>query len=467
MKKNNYTLLIPVENQVRELDPKLLLACIGATCGFSSLIGFRREMHFHLASFPRGIYLSKSVTAASDMMFEIMRKFGHAIVAWDEEALVHLPPEIYYPRRLSPKAIGYTSHLFAWGEDNEELWRRYPELPAGTPIHITGNPRNDMLRPELRSFYDAEVSKIRDQYGDFILLNTNFNHVNAFSPVQNLFQPTSSSTEEPKFGRAAKGMTREYAAGLGDLKQAIFSAFQKLIPELDKAFPDYNIIVRPHPTENQEIYHQIARGCERVQVTNEGNVVPWLMAASVLVHNGCTTGVEAYAMGVPAVSYRAAVDEKYDYGFFKLPNLLSHQSFDRQEVLNMVGAILTGKCGTANGHDRKVLIDKHLAALDGPLACERIVDVLTQMVDDQEDLPKPRAVDQLKGWSMATARTLIKRTKAYLPGSHNKPAFQRHRYPPVTLDEMRSRVDRFQRILNWKQNLQVEQVYGQFFQVSG
>jgi hypothetical protein len=89
------------------------------------------------------------------------------------------------------------------------------------------------------------------------------------------------------------------------------------------------------------------------------------------------------------------------------------------------------------------------------------------MVDDQEDLPKPRAVDRLKGWSMATVRTLIKRTKAYLPSSHNKPAFQRHRYPPVTLDEMRSRVDRFQRILNWKQNLQVEQVYGQFFQVSG
>ena len=77
----------------------------------------------------------------------------------------------------------------------------------------------------------------------------------------------------------------------------------------------------------------------------------------------------------------------------------------------------------------------------------------------------PRLIPSVE--SMATVRTLIKRTKAYLPSSHNKPAFQRHRYPPVTLDEMRSRVDRFQRILNWKQNLQVKQVYGQFFQVSG
>ena len=363
--------------------------------------------------------------------------------------------------------MAQVSRLFAWGEDNAELWRRFPDMPEEAVIDVTGNPRNDLLRPELHSYYDNEVKEIQAAYGNFILVNTNFNHVNAFTPVQNLFQPVENAGETPKFGRAAKGMSRAYAEGLRDHKQAIFKDFQHMIPALDRAFPEYTIVVRPHPTESQEIYQQIAARCKRVKVTNEGNVVPWLMAASVLIHNGCTTGVEAYAMGVPAVSYRAAVNEKYDYGFFKLPNLLSHQSFDRQEVLNMVGAILTGECGTANGHDRKVLIDKHLAALDGPLACERIVDVLTQMVDDQEDLPKPRAVDRLKGWSMATARTLIKRTKAYLPGSHNKPAFQRHRYPPVTLDEMRSRVDRFQRILNWKQNLQVEQVYGQFFQVSG
>ena len=58
-------LLIPVENQVRELDPKLLLACIAARRGFVSFIGPRREFHFKITSFPRGIYLSKSITGAS------------------------------------------------------------------------------------------------------------------------------------------------------------------------------------------------------------------------------------------------------------------------------------------------------------------------------------------------------------------------------------------------------------------
>ena len=61
-----------------------------------------------------------------------------------------------------------------------------------------------------------------------------------------------------EFGQAARGMPREYAEGFRDHKQAIFEDFQQLIPALEKSFPDHTIVVRPHPTENQEIYRKIA-----------------------------------------------------------------------------------------------------------------------------------------------------------------------------------------------------------------
>ena len=48
MSASNSLLLIPVENQVRELDPKLLLACVAAQRGFSSIVGSRREMEFNI-----------------------------------------------------------------------------------------------------------------------------------------------------------------------------------------------------------------------------------------------------------------------------------------------------------------------------------------------------------------------------------------------------------------------------------
>ena len=459
------TLLIPVENQVRELDAKLLLACVAAQRGFDSIIGFRREMHFHVGGFPPGIYVSKSMTHASDMMFAIMRKLGHEVVAWDEEALVHLPPEIYYSRRLSPDAMQMVSHFFAWGEDSAELWRRHPRFPADTPVHVTGNPRCDLLRPELHSYYEADVRDLREKFGDFILVNTNFNHVNGFSPVQNLFQPCSSPGEEPTFGRAARGMTRDYAEGLQALKKAVFSAFQQMIPALESAFPDHMVVVRPHPTENPDVYRRIAEQCERVQVTNEGNVVPWLLAAKAVIHNGCTTGVEAYVMGVPAVSYRAYVDEDYDNGFYHLPNQVSHQVFNLEELKQILREILAGTVGAANGQNRKAVIDRHLAALNGKLACERITEVLEAVGQDRTRIAQPALHERIHGRLWASGRALVKRTKAHLPWSHNKPAFQQHRYPEISMEDMQSRVQRFQRLLGSTIELNIELIQDKFFRI--
>ncbi|MEJ2165378.1 MAG: hypothetical protein P8X90_07610 [Desulfobacterales bacterium] len=442
------TLLIPVENQVRELDPKLLLACVAARRGFSSVIGSRREMELCVDSFPRSIYLSKSMTVRSLLFFQVARRLGHKIVSWDEEALVHLPPQTYFSRRLHPAAIKHVTHLFAWGQDNVELWKQYPHLPPELPIHDSGNPRGDMLRPEMRSFYHAEAERIRDTYGDFILINTNFNHVNAFGPDMNLFKPAKKSNRPPQFGRAARGMSREYAEGLRDHKQAIFESFKQLIPELQQAFPDYNIIVRPHPTENHEVYQRIAHRCRRIKVTNEGNVVPWLMACSAVIHNGCTTGVEAYVMGVPAISYRPVVNESYDYGFYQLPNLISHQCFDFDQLRNTLRQILGGELGSADGDERVALIKRYLTAQDGPLACERMVDVL-------EEIAKGPARDDQRPWLGRLERFVIfqglhivKRFKSKIPGSHNRPEFQRHRFPGITVEEIRLRLTRLQEILS-------------------
>ena len=450
---------------MRELDPKLLLACIAANRGFTAVIGSHREIDFRIASFPRGIYLNKSFTIRNLKMFRIMHKLGHEIVTWDEEALVHLPPEMYYSRRLSPLTMKYLAHLFAWGEDNAELWRQYPEFPAGLPIHVTGNPRSDMMRPELRAFYHNNVEEIRNLSGEFILINTNFNHVNAFFPAQNLFQPVKSHGEEPEFGKAGRGMTREFAAGFRDHKQAIFEDFQRLIPELEQAFPNYTIVVRPHPTESQEVYKKIAAQCKRVQVTNEGNVVPWLMATKALIHNGCTTGVEAYVMGVPAISYRATVNDYYDYGFYRLPNLLSYQCFDLEELRITLGKILASELGAADGKERKDLIDHYLAAQDGKLACERIVDVLEQ-IEGRSELPKPFLLRRCGGWITAKGRHLMKRVKAYLPGTHAPPEFHRHRYPGISLEELTTRIRKFQQLLNDERELILEELFPHIFRIS-
>jgi len=463
MKKS---LIIPVENQVREFDPKLLLACIAARRGFSAMIGSRWEIDNRIASFPKSIYLSKSMTARGGKMLQIIRKIGHEVVAWDEEALVHLPPETFFSRRISPTGIKQVTHLFAWGQDNADLWRQYPSLSPETPIHTTGNPRGDMLRPEMRDFYAEEIAEIRKVYGKFILINTNFNHVNAFYPHQNLFMPAEKHGDAPRFGKAARGMTREFAEGLRAHKQELFDAFQKLIPELAKAFPDLTIVIRPHPTENHAAYRKIATKCQRVRVTNDGNVVPWLLATKVLVHNGCTTGVEAYVMKVPAITYRASINEYYDNGFYRLPNLLSYQCFNFEELRLTIKKIIAGELGAADGDERQLNIDHYLSAQDGLLASERIVEVLEKMTIDPSELPRSNLLNRLEGWSVANGRRFVKRLLSYLPNSHNRPEFQRHRFPGIGLHTLNEKIERIQRILGKNNKLEVEQLSDVLFRIS-
>lgn len=466
MSKDKRLLLIPVENQVRELDPKLLLACIAAQRGFSSVIGSRRELEFRIDSYPKSIYLSKSMTKRSLLFFRMAKKFDHEIVTWDEEALVHLPAETYFSRRLHPDAIRQVSHLFAWGQDNVELWHQYPDLPGDLPIHAVGNPRIDMLRPEMRSFYADEVQALRETYGDFLLINTNFNHVNAFGEDMNLFQPVKTPGETAKFGRAAKGMSRGYAEDLWSQKQAVFKDFQQLIPILDQAFPGVNIVIRPHPTERHDVYKDIAARCSRVHVTNQGNVVPWILAAKAVLHNGCTTGIEAFIMGVPAISYRASINENIDNGFYRLPHAVSHQCFSCEQLQEALQQILDGKPVMTDGGERQALIEGYLASLSGPLSCTRMVDVLESMPADSQGVSGPSPVERLQRTVIAGGYHLYKLIKPMLPGSHNRPTFQRHRYPPLPMETIKLKVERIQKILNDTTQLKVTQLSDVLFEIS-
>jgi surface carbohydrate biosynthesis protein len=291
------TLIVPVESQVRELDAKLLLACAAPERGFPVVIGSRAFVHYDITAMPRGVYLAKSMRSLSNRMFEILRQLGHEIVAWDEEALVRFPQEDYYRRRLSPKALGLVSHLLAWGEDDAEIIREFPAYP-GTSIHVTGNARIDLMRPDVRAYFDAEVADIRRRFGQFVMINTNFGYVNAFASSLNLIQDAKKPGAAPVEGKNTLGMTSEFARGLAAHKQALFEHFRKLVPALAKALPDHTIVLRPHPAEGHETWKEAASGCKNVHVVNEKSVIPWLLATTALVHNGCTTAVEAAVLPI-------------------------------------------------------------------------------------------------------------------------------------------------------------------------
>ena len=104
--------------------------------------------------------------------------------------------------------------------------------------------------------------------------------------------------------------------------------------------------------------------------------MPWLIGARALIHNNCTTAVEAAVIGTPVLNYRPWTSE-YD-------NPLAH-AFGRDcgSVAELVAAIRNlpaGKRATLTEAQR-ALLEHHIANVTGPLACERIVGVIRSMQD--------------------------------------------------------------------------------------
>jgi hypothetical protein len=190
------------------------------------------------------------------------------------------------------------------------------------------------------------------------------------------------------------------------------------------------------------------------------------MAAKALLHNGCTTGVEAYLLDRPAITYRASVNEDYDQAFHHLPNLMSHQCFSYEELRQTLGKILTGDLGTAGGNERRTLMAHYLAAQEGPLACERMVNVLEAMSAKGSDSRTVTLKERLQGRIWANKRRLRKRLRGIGTGSsQNRSEFLRHRYPPISADEIRDRITRFQRVQGAEFRVSVEPMYRLFFKL--
>ncbi|HEU4367975.1 MAG TPA: surface carbohydrate biosynthesis protein [Methylomirabilota bacterium] len=456
------TLSIPVESQVRELDGKLLLSCVAAERGFPVVLGSRAFVHYMMPFLPRGVYLAKSMRSLSERMFGIVRGLGHEIVAWDEESLVRGPTSVYYGDRLSPETLRAVSVLFAWGQDDAEVFRGFP-ASTRLPIHVTGNPRIDLLRKDVRGYFQPEVDAIRRRFADFILVNTSFRFVNAFVPSLNLLQPGPAGGA-PRISANARRMSDEFAIGMAAHQQAIFDAFRALVPVLSERFSDHAIVVRPHPAERDEPWERVARGRPNVRVVKEGNAIPWLIACRVLIHNGCTTAVEGAVLDTPAVTYQPVQSDRFD---FPLPNALSHRAFRPDEVTRIVGSILAGRLGPLDGGERARIFDRHLTALEGPLAADRIVDVLEARGYAGQRPPRPTLGKYVPAWIGGNVRTTGKLISMRRRHHRSSAAFHAHRFPELTVSDLESRIERFRRVLGRFEGVRVTRLAPYVFRIAG
>lgn len=173
-----------------------------------------------------------------------------------------------------------------WGQAQHAAFLRHGTVPADL-IHVTGCPRYDFCAPPWR----AALPKPAVASG-YVLINTNF-------PTVNPRFSNSSSDEQEAMVQA--GFTREFARQfIAEAGHAYRSVLDTSI-KLAKHFSDVQFVLRPHPFENIRSYDALAE-LPNAHVLQDGTSLEWISGARLLIHQNCSTAIEATMLKVEPLS---------------------------------------------------------------------------------------------------------------------------------------------------------------------
>jgi hypothetical protein len=181
--------------------------------------------------------------------------------------------------------------------------------------------------------------------------------------------------------------------GFIESQRRAFDAFRRLLPLLAAEFPSHTLVVRPHPSENRDTWRALAKGLKNAVVDAEGNVIEWILAAEVVLHSSCTTGIEAFYLDVPAIGWRNGPDDRFEQ---PLPNALSLHAFTDGDVMDHVHDAVTRRGGNPMRQDPEAhrIAAENVAGMEGLLACERILEGLDTLDCRRQHRPLTEKLDR-------------------------------------------------------------------------
>ena len=342
MKKIN--LLLPIETIDRELDYKLFLAVSLVNKNINVIVAQHDYFNSACSRFKGGVYIGKNIFKSHFPQSEIEKPINLSFyenLKADDISLFHLDEEggvipgdqegweqgLNF--RLDPGVLKEDDHVLTWGSFQRKHYAsKESSLPESNFID-TGFPKLELCKPRFRYYYKKIIEEIKEKYGPYILINTNQGHANALAGLECMLK---DDIEKVCFTSKDENLRLEFINRWSH-QNKVLSNFIVLIHTLSIAMPDKTFVVRPHPAEDSNFYILILAGLKNVHVDKTGAVHPWIMAADLIIHDGCTTAIEAFLAEVPVVNYKSTKTEPYE---LMLPNQLGIRCETIDEIMKII-----------------------------------------------------------------------------------------------------------------------------------
>ena len=274
-------LYLPIEVKARELASKAIIAREAIKQGFSVIFGATWVMNDWAPHLPPGIVLFKSTNAIDAKNMAVWVGRGHMTAVLDEEVFGIDPARDFLIGTLHPHVAALADIVCAQGESYADAF------PYPANICLTGNPRT--LTYESPDGDDILVCLQAGNINHSAIKNYGFAHV-----IKSVLKLSAFPMSTPEGERWADIFRSSIAH-----ECELLPLMQETIAALSDAFPKRQIRVRPHPIEDPGLWKFDQ---PNIMLDGDRGIVDALKTSGALVFiSGCTTGLDAFLAGVPAV----------------------------------------------------------------------------------------------------------------------------------------------------------------------
>jgi len=357
-------LFLPIEIYSREFHAKLYLAYQASNRGWTVIIGPEYDLNSIVEYLPEGVYYGIGFHNKASKISKKIKKSGHVVVLQDEEGLVRWSPEFYKEYKVNSEINNFSDYFLCWGKKHKEIIQSAFKNPVKA-IAI-GNPRIDILNKNLRKLFAKDANEIKKDYGDFVLVNGNFGSANHVNGEEYLLNELKSRNWMDTFNK------KEFHLNRIKFQKKIFEKMIELSIAMAKS--GHKVVVRPHPSENLDVWKELTKNySKKIKIIRSGNVLPWLMASKLIIHNGCTTAIEGLLLGKTIISY-----QPYKYsGAESLPNDISISFENKKDILKYLNDFEINKFDIKEG--TLDILEDHIKKNESDDSALRILDLIENL----------------------------------------------------------------------------------------
>ncbi len=314
------TIYICIEVKNREYDSQILLAARSALRGYRVYVGSHAAIYALIRKNKSrdGIFLDKSTQPRERMLWVRERVEKYCIL--DAELSPILVEEIArkeFPTRIYEGTLDLVDKYFVVGPAMYKVAEEFFNSKSKV-VKLSGWPRIDLWENLSNKIYEERVKEIISTYGEF-----------------NLFVSSFGQIRDPRVTEKLKSADKVRSADLNSYERKLlqYNNFKKAIEMIrgwDKLEHVPRIVLRPHPSEPFSVWKENLKDLTKTSVIQDGDITPWILACTGLIHNGSTTAIQGYFAGKKLTM----IEEITTSIYAPVPRALSHNVIELGVDLN-------------------------------------------------------------------------------------------------------------------------------------